>query len=66
MKTEGVLRLTEIALAFAEDQKFPTMIGGDKHSDAIQAMCFAIKGLTEIVKTQQLLIDSQLNTNKGK
>lgn len=57
MKTEGVKRLTENALKFAERLDFPIMIGSPEHSDSIQSLAFAVNGLADIVRAQQLIIN---------
>ena len=67
MKIEGVKRLAENAIVFAERIDFPTMLGSPEHSDSIQSLAYAISGLAGIVKEQQLIIDSLTNTtNKDK
>lgn len=58
MRIDGVKRLAENAIAFAERIDFPVAVSGDEHSDAIQSLGFAIKGLADIVKSQQLIIDT--------
>ncbi len=57
MKADGVKRLAENAIVFAERIDFPVMLGSPEHSDSIQSLGFAVKGLADIVKAQQLIID---------
>ena len=64
MKTDGVKRISENAIAFAERMDFPTMLGSPEHSDSIQSLAFAINGLADIVKEQQLIIDNLINIGK--
>jgi len=58
MKVDGVKRLAENAIVFAERINFPVVVASGEHSDAIQSLGYAIKGLADIVKQQQLIIDN--------
>lgn len=64
MKVDGVKRLAENAIVFAERIDFPVAVSGGEHSDALQSLGYAVKGLADIVKQQQLIIDG-LTTKQG-